>query len=80
MYITVVTKSADQVQQIISNFWFTENNKEQLVSTLKGLSVSERMRKLRAMPLNLANKMEIRYMWHWKCSIHACKIKLLVLY
>ncbi|XP_019116582.2 transmembrane channel-like protein 6 [Larimichthys crocea] len=37
-----------------------ENNKEQLVSTLKGLSVSERMRKLRAMPLNLENKMEIR--------------------
>uniref|UniRef100_A0A671YTE2 Transmembrane channel-like protein n=1 Tax=Sparus aurata TaxID=8175 RepID=A0A671YTE2_SPAAU len=38
-----------------------ENKKQQLVSNLRGLSVSERLRKLRAMPLSLADKMEIRY-------------------
>ncbi|XP_030263770.1 transmembrane channel-like protein 6 [Sparus aurata] len=37
-----------------------ENKKQQLVSNLRGLSVSERLRKLRAMPLSLADKMEIR--------------------
>uniref|UniRef100_A0A096M5X4 Transmembrane channel-like protein n=1 Tax=Poecilia formosa TaxID=48698 RepID=A0A096M5X4_POEFO len=37
-----------------------ETNKEQLVSDLRGLSESEGMRKLRAMPLSLADKMEIR--------------------
>ncbi|XP_074512701.1 transmembrane channel-like protein 6 isoform X1 [Sebastes fasciatus] len=37
-----------------------ENKKEQLVSNLRGLSVSEGMRKLRAAPLSLADKMEVR--------------------
>nr|XP_046272062.1 transmembrane channel-like protein 6 isoform X2 [Scatophagus argus] len=37
-----------------------ENKKEQLLSDLQGLSVSEGMRKLRAMPLCLRDKMEIR--------------------
>ncbi|XP_039977262.1 transmembrane channel-like protein 6 isoform X3 [Xiphias gladius] len=37
-----------------------DNKREQLVSNLRGLSVSEGMRKLRAMPLSLANKMELR--------------------
>lgn len=41
--------------------WFTESKKQQLVSNLRGLSVSERLHKLRAMPLSLADKMEIRY-------------------
>ncbi|KAM4534883.1 transmembrane channel-like protein 6 [Fundulus diaphanus] len=40
-----------------------ESSKEQLVSDLRGLSVSEGMRKLRAMPLSLVDKREIR-----KCS------------
>ncbi|XP_035990098.1 transmembrane channel-like protein 6, partial [Fundulus heteroclitus] len=40
-----------------------EGSKEQLVSDLRGLSVSEGMRKLRAMPLSLVDKREIR-----KCS------------
>ncbi|XP_032399952.1 transmembrane channel-like protein 6 isoform X1 [Etheostoma spectabile] len=39
---------------------YEENKKEQLVSVLRGLSVSERMRKLRASPLSLADKMEVR--------------------
>ncbi|XP_041812894.1 transmembrane channel-like protein 6 isoform X2 [Chelmon rostratus] len=37
-----------------------ENKKEQLVSNLRGLSVSEGMRKLRSTPLSLADKMELR--------------------
>ncbi|MED6239228.1 hypothetical protein ATANTOWER_003647 [Ataeniobius toweri] len=37
-----------------------ERNKEELASNLRGLSVSEGMRKLRAMPLSLVDKMEIR--------------------
>ncbi|XP_035511251.1 transmembrane channel-like protein 6 [Morone saxatilis] len=37
-----------------------ENKKEQLVSDLRDLSASDGMRKLRAMPLSLADKMEIR--------------------
>ncbi|KAM9346651.1 transmembrane channel-like protein 6 [Symphorus nematophorus] len=45
---------------VLSNFWFTENKKEQLLSNLRGLSASEGMRKLRAMPLSLADKVEIR--------------------
>ncbi|XP_014846386.1 PREDICTED: transmembrane channel-like protein 6 [Poecilia mexicana] len=43
-----------------SGLWCAETNKEQLVSDLRGLSESEGMRKLRAMPLSLADKMEIR--------------------
>ncbi|XP_022608302.1 transmembrane channel-like protein 6 isoform X2 [Seriola dumerili] len=38
----------------------TEENKEQLASDLRGLSVSEGVRKLRAMPLSLTDKMKIR--------------------
>ncbi|XP_068574701.1 transmembrane channel-like protein 6 [Cebidichthys violaceus] len=37
-----------------------ENNKRQLVLDLRGLSVSEGMRKLRATPLSLADKMDVR--------------------
>ncbi|XP_035472149.2 transmembrane channel-like protein 6 isoform X3 [Scophthalmus maximus] len=36
------------------------NKKEQLVSNLRGLSASEAMRKLRALPFCLADKMELR--------------------
>ncbi|XP_044187483.1 transmembrane channel-like protein 6 isoform X1 [Thunnus albacares] len=39
---------------------FTENEKEQLLSRLQGLSVADSMRKLRAMPLSLADKKELR--------------------
>lgn len=31
---------------------------------LRGLSASEGMRKLRATPLSLADKMDVRYVWH----------------
>ncbi|XP_042361831.1 transmembrane channel-like protein 6 [Plectropomus leopardus] len=37
-----------------------ENKKEQLVSNIRGLSVNEGMRKLKATPLSLADKMEVR--------------------
>ncbi|KAK2893797.1 transmembrane channel-like protein 6 isoform X2 [Channa argus] len=37
-----------------------ENKKDQLLSSLRGLSVSEGLRKLRAMPLSLADKMELK--------------------
>ncbi|KAM4717002.1 transmembrane channel-like protein 6 [Anableps anableps] len=43
-----------------SGLWCTETNKEQLASDLRGLSMSEGMCKLRAMPLSLVDKMEIR--------------------
>lgn len=72
--------SADQMQQITDNsrhFWFPEN-KEQLLSNLQGLSVNESLRKLRAMPLSLADKMEIRYMRHWQLLV-TCQEKLLAL-
>ncbi|XP_034751038.1 transmembrane channel-like protein 6 isoform X2 [Etheostoma cragini] len=45
------------IEEEISN---EENKKEQLVSILRGLSVGERLRKLRASPLSLADKMEVR--------------------
>ncbi|XP_078125358.1 transmembrane channel-like protein 6 isoform X2 [Sander vitreus] len=45
------------IEEEISN---EENKKEQLVSILRGLSVSEGMSKLRASPLSLADKMEVR--------------------
>ncbi|XP_039681476.1 transmembrane channel-like protein 6 isoform X4 [Perca fluviatilis] len=45
------------IEEEISN---EENKKEQLVSILRGLSVSEGMRKLQASPLSLAEKMEVR--------------------
>lgn len=62
---------APNIQRLVINwsfltFWFTENKKQQLVSNLRGLSVSERLRKLRAMPLSLADKMEIRYQRRFK--------------
>lgn len=57
-----VSAAADHL--VVSNFWFTENKREQLVCNLRGLSASEGMRKLRAMPLSLADKMEIRYTRH----------------
>ncbi|KAG8006945.1 Transmembrane channel-like protein 6, partial [Nibea albiflora] len=50
----------DFVEADVEEIDTEENNKEQLVSDLRSLSASERMRKLRAVPLNLANKMEIR--------------------
>uniref|UniRef100_A0A3B4UDU2 Transmembrane channel-like protein n=1 Tax=Seriola dumerili TaxID=41447 RepID=A0A3B4UDU2_SERDU len=53
------TGAADNL--LVSNFWSTEN-KEQLASDLRGLSVSEGVRKLRAMPLSLTDKMKIRYL------------------
>nr|XP_020476624.1 transmembrane channel-like protein 6 [Monopterus albus] len=37
-----------------------ENKKERLVSSIRGLSLGEGIRKLRAMPLSLTDKMEIR--------------------
>ncbi|XP_035853030.1 transmembrane channel-like protein 6 isoform X3 [Sander lucioperca] len=45
------------IEEELSN---EENKKEQLVSILRGLSVSEGMSKLRASPLSLADKMEVR--------------------
>ncbi|XP_070779500.1 transmembrane channel-like protein 6 [Enoplosus armatus] len=50
----------DFVQADTEEISTEENKKEQLVSNLRGLSVTEGMRKLRAMPLSLADKMEIR--------------------
>ncbi|XP_041853399.1 transmembrane channel-like protein 6 isoform X2 [Melanotaenia boesemani] len=41
---------------------FAENDKEHLVSELRGLSMNEGLRKLRAMPLSLADKKEIRHL------------------
>ena len=40
--------------------WLTENKKEQLVKTLLSLSVRDRVRRLRAMPLSLAAKTELK--------------------
>ncbi|XP_076609805.1 transmembrane channel-like protein 6 [Chaetodon auriga] len=50
----------DSVQADAEENITEENKREQLVSNLRGLSVSEGMRKLRAMPLSLAEKMELR--------------------
>ncbi|XP_044037256.1 transmembrane channel-like protein 6 [Siniperca chuatsi] len=50
----------DTVQADMEEISNEENKREQLVSNLRGLTVSEGMRKLRAMPLSLADKMEIR--------------------
>lgn len=41
-----------------------ENKKEQLVSSLRGLSAGDIVRKLRDMPLSLTDKIELRYTWH----------------
>ncbi|XP_051244904.1 transmembrane channel-like protein 6 [Dicentrarchus labrax] len=54
------TIQEDTVQADMEEISTEENKKEQLVSNLRGLSASEGMRKLRAMPLSLADKMEIR--------------------
>ncbi|XP_033500270.2 transmembrane channel-like protein 6 isoform X1 [Epinephelus lanceolatus] len=48
------------VQAEMKEINIEENKKEQLVSSLRGLSVSEGMRKLRATPISLADKMEVR--------------------
>ncbi|XP_036944190.1 transmembrane channel-like protein 6 isoform X2 [Acanthopagrus latus] len=50
----------DAVQAEAAEITPEESKKQQLVSNLRGLSVSERLHKLRAMPLSLADKMEIR--------------------
>ena len=50
------------------------NKKDQMVTDLRGLSVREGKRKLRAMPLSLGSKMELRYVWPWKHEITS-KIK-----
>ncbi|KAL3053701.1 hypothetical protein OYC64_006094 [Pagothenia borchgrevinki] len=51
---------ADFVQEEMEEISAEENKYEQLVSNLRGLSVSEAMRKLRATPLSLADKMRVR--------------------
>ncbi|KAI9514827.1 hypothetical protein NQZ68_031017 [Dissostichus eleginoides] len=51
---------ADFVQEEIEEISAEENKYEQLVSNLRHLSVSEAMRKLRATPLSLADKMRVR--------------------
>ncbi|XP_028266971.1 transmembrane channel-like protein 6 [Parambassis ranga] len=47
-----------------ANYWFgskiSGNNKEQLVADLRGFSVNDGMQRLRAMPLSLAHKKELR--------------------
>ncbi|XP_063760737.1 LOW QUALITY PROTEIN: transmembrane channel-like protein 6 [Eleginops maclovinus] len=50
----------DFVQEDMEEISAEENQNEQLVSKLRGLSVSEAMRKLRATPLSLADKMRVR--------------------
>ncbi|XP_070838187.1 transmembrane channel-like protein 6 [Chaetodon trifascialis] len=50
----------DSVQADAEENITEEKEMEQLVSNLRGLSVSEGMRKLRATPLSLAEKMELR--------------------
>ncbi|XP_053194895.1 transmembrane channel-like protein 6 [Scomber japonicus] len=42
------------------DLYFTENKKEQLVSSLRGLSAGDIARKLRDMPLSLTDKIELR--------------------
>uniref|UniRef100_A0AAQ5YK82 Transmembrane channel-like protein n=1 Tax=Amphiprion ocellaris TaxID=80972 RepID=A0AAQ5YK82_AMPOC len=60
-FIQEEISTEDAVDDLIgSNFWFIEDNKEQLVANLQGFSVSDGMCKLRAMPLSLADKLEIR--------------------
>lgn len=58
--LTAQNLSQKLANVLVSNFCFAESKKEQVVSYLRGLSVSEGMRKLQAMPLSLAEKMEIR--------------------
>ncbi|XP_023008726.1 transmembrane channel-like protein 6 [Maylandia zebra] len=55
-----VLAEAEEINTEDSNLCAAENNMDQLVSSLQGLSVSEGTRKLRAMPLSLADKIEIR--------------------
>ncbi|KAM8723916.1 transmembrane channel-like protein 6 isoform 2-T2 [Acanthopagrus schlegelii] len=50
----------DAVQAEAAEITPEESKKQQLVSNLRGLSVSERLHRLRAMTLSLADKMEIR--------------------
>ncbi|KAM4598254.1 transmembrane channel-like protein 6 [Polymixia lowei] len=45
---------------ILSNLWFAENKREQLVSDLQSHSVGERVRMLRATPLSLREKIQLR--------------------
>lgn len=60
----LTTVRSDPSYSTDSNLCTAENNMDQLVSSLQGLSVSEGTRKLRAMPLSLADKIEIRYVRH----------------
>lgn len=60
----LTTVRSDLSYSTDSNLCAAENNMDQLVSSLQGLSVSEGTRKLRAMPLSLADKIEIRYVRH----------------
>ncbi|XP_005454979.1 transmembrane channel-like protein 6 isoform X1 [Oreochromis niloticus] len=55
-----VLADVEEINTEASNFCAAENNMDQLVSSLQGLSVHEGTRKLRAMPLSLADKIEIR--------------------
>uniref|UniRef100_A0A3B4GYG6 Transmembrane channel-like protein n=1 Tax=Pundamilia nyererei TaxID=303518 RepID=A0A3B4GYG6_9CICH len=60
----LTTVRSDLSYSTDSNLCAAENNMDQLVSSLQGLSVSEGTRKLREMPLSLADKIEIRYVRH----------------
>uniref|UniRef100_A0A3B5LS38 Transmembrane channel-like protein n=1 Tax=Xiphophorus couchianus TaxID=32473 RepID=A0A3B5LS38_9TELE len=68
--VSILMISTDGANNLAgSGLWCTETNKEQLVSDLRGLSESEGLRKLRAMPLSLADKMEIRYTPRFSTSL-----------
>uniref|UniRef100_A0A7N6BEL9 Transmembrane channel-like protein n=1 Tax=Anabas testudineus TaxID=64144 RepID=A0A7N6BEL9_ANATE len=64
--VSECVQSSYRCSGLIFNFFsFAENDKELLLASLRSLSVNDRMRKLRAMPLSLAHKIELRYMWLW---------------
>uniref|UniRef100_A0A4W4HCD9 Transmembrane channel-like protein n=1 Tax=Electrophorus electricus TaxID=8005 RepID=A0A4W4HCD9_ELEEL len=56
-----------RVESDAAHFEAEENKKEQLINNLQNLSVGERVRMLKAIPLNLAEKSELRYLIFHYC-------------